>query len=106
MSPAVRDTGLQVERTELAWARTAMTVLANALLTLRFGWNSQSADLVALGMVLILGAAAMSWVGLRRHRDLLDATAPGVAHEGAVAAVATIAAAAAAVGLWGVIELY
>jgi uncharacterized membrane protein YidH (DUF202 family) len=99
MQPAVRDPGLQAERTALAWARTALAVLANALLVLRFGWSSQRVAFVALGISLVLGAGATLVIGLRRHRELTDAVAPGVAPTGAIAAVATIAATAAAIGL-------
>jgi uncharacterized membrane protein YidH (DUF202 family) len=70
-SEAPRDPGLQAERTSLAWNRTAVTVVANALLALRAGLAQQRTVVVALGMVLLMCGAALTAFGWIRRRQLL-----------------------------------
>lgn len=66
-----RDPGLQAERTALAWHRTALALLANALLALRLGLVAGQAAVIGLGVALLGGALAVSWIGRRRRRALV-----------------------------------
>ncbi|HUP09298.1 MAG TPA: DUF202 domain-containing protein [Caldimonas sp.] len=75
---AIRDPGLQAERTALAWTRTAFAVLANALLAARSGLASDSPAVTALAFVLLAAAAAAVAYGARR-RHALRGIAPAVA---------------------------
>ena len=93
-----RDPGLQAERTALAWSRTALAILGNGLLALRYGWMSGRVPIMVLALALLLGAAIVHVEGLRRRHELLDApqlTAPA----GSINMVAAIALAACATGL-------
>lgn len=71
MTRLERDPGLQPERTRLAWTRTAMAVLLNALVALRGAWAGGSAALLATGGVLALAACVLYLYGVRRGRVLL-----------------------------------
>lgn len=67
-----RDPGLQAERTALSWNRTGLAILANALLALREGWQSQQAPISLLACALLVAALA-AWVyGTCRRRQLLS----------------------------------
>jgi uncharacterized membrane protein YidH (DUF202 family) len=70
-----RDPGLQVERTALAWWRTAFLLLANSVLIVRGGFEHRNLTLVGLGVLLLGTTAIACLVGARRHRDLLVAQA-------------------------------
>ncbi|MCT9821251.1 DUF202 domain-containing protein [Microbacterium sp. W1N] len=102
---ALFDPGLQPERTELAWRRTALALGVGAIVSMRmlplaFGdpwW-------IVVGMVGLLVAAAM-WLGARRRyrvgtRLLLNdgdrARMPGA---GLLALTAAVAGGAAALGV-------
>ena len=65
-----RDPGLQPERTSLAWRRTALAVVFNAILLLRAGLQEQGPHLLALGVILCVGAAAMMRASARRDVEL------------------------------------
>lgn len=67
---ATRDPGLQPERTSLAWRRTALAVVFNAILLLRAGLQEQGPHLLALGVILCIGAAAMMNASARRDVEL------------------------------------
>jgi uncharacterized membrane protein YidH (DUF202 family) len=96
-----RDPGLQAERTSLAWSRTALAVLANALLILRSGWANERDPIMLLGLVLLLAAAAVYWLGYGRRRELLAGrSAP---RNVVIRAVAIIGFAACAIGLGSVL---
>lgn len=96
--PTPRDPGLQVERTALAWSRTGLAVLVNALLALRSGWVTGEVSITFLGVALLLSAAVVALCGTRRGRHLASdggaVSAPGSIVAG-VAAVALLACAAA-----------
>lgn len=68
---APHDPGLQPERTSLAWRRTALAVVFNAILLLRAGLQEQGPHLLALGVILCIGAAAMMHASARREVELL-----------------------------------
>jgi uncharacterized membrane protein YidH (DUF202 family) len=69
----IRDPGLQAERTGLAWTRTALAVFANALLSLRIGWTSESVGVTALAISLLVACAVLVAHGAWRRRILLGA---------------------------------
>lgn len=70
------DPGLQIERTELAWRRTALSIAIGALLSLRVlppalpgdaaGWG------LAPGAVGLLSACAL-WLAAHRRRSRVEA---------------------------------
>lgn len=70
------DPGLQAERTALAWSRTSMTVVANALLALRAGIVGQRWPVTALGIALLVAAAAVMAFGAVRRRQLSSGKGP------------------------------
>lgn len=60
MLQPVRDPGLQPERTALAWSRTAMAVLVNAVFALRAGFVNQQRSIICLGFMLLVAAAVLT----------------------------------------------
>jgi uncharacterized membrane protein YidH (DUF202 family) len=67
-----RDPGLQAERTALAWNRTVLALLVNALLALRLGLSGgQSLLMLTLGGALLASAGAVMWLAHRRRRMLV-----------------------------------
>ncbi|MEV1286434.1 DUF202 domain-containing protein [Micromonospora sp. NPDC049679] len=71
-----RDPGLQAERTRLAWRRTALTLTAVTVLTLRlsFGRGAVGALLAAAAL---LGWAAVVGVGHRRIKAMATCASAG-----------------------------
>ncbi|KRC24763.1 DUF202 domain-containing protein [Acidovorax sp. Root217] len=96
-----RDPGLQPERTSLAWTRTALAVLLNALVALRGAWIDGSAMLLATGAMLALAACALYGYGVHRGRVLL-ACEGQVPHPAGLARVAALVLLACATGVAGV----
>lgn len=73
------DPGLQPQRTALAWSRTALAVLVNAVLVLRagaHGGTAAHAPLLLAGWGLVAGAAALFACGRWRARQLLREGVP------------------------------
>ncbi|MEJ3403706.1 DUF202 domain-containing protein [Rathayibacter sp. YIM 133350] len=96
-----RDPGLQPERTRLAWTRTALALVLNAVLVVRSGIVHDLPVFTVIGAGLIVAAAAEIAIGVRRARALaeagrvaVDGTAvlftTGIAMVAAVAGVASI----------------
>lgn len=62
------DRGLQVERTKLAWQRTALSATGCSLVIARFvGFHSITAG-VAIALVAIVGGIAVGMAASRRYR--------------------------------------
>lgn len=96
------DPGLQAQRTALAWHRTGLAVLANALVILRSGVSAGHPVLTALGVLLLAGAAGVAAGGVWRSRTLrlgAHAAATPVPVVRAVAAVTVLAATAGVLAL-------
>lgn len=99
---AVRDEGLQAERTALAWNRTGMAVLVNGILVLRAGLLHESRPLSALAVIILLAAASTIGYGARRKAQLAAATRPPSIGAVALALVAAVALAASLAGLFAI----
>lgn len=82
------DPGLQAERTVLAWRRTAVAVLVNALLWLRAGLADGDSALLLLGMALLALAAGFHVCGRQRGRALATGARPAPAHPALMRALA------------------
>ena len=52
-----RDSGLQPQRTALAWVRTGLAVFVNALIVLRAGFATAQVFILALGSLLLAASA-------------------------------------------------
>jgi uncharacterized membrane protein YidH (DUF202 family) len=91
------DPGLQAQRTALAWTRTGQSIIVNALLVLRAGLEGGRFVVSALGIALLLAAAAAIACGAwRRHRLVrsLDSRAPPLLLMQAIMLVTLLACAA------------
>lgn len=89
----VHDSGLQLERTALAWDRTALTFLANGLLIVRLG--GEATWLRGVGFVVVGLAGVPLVLGRRRYivqdrklRAGSDPAQPILVYAAGVAAVA------------------
>jgi len=78
MTPAgeLFDPGLQLERTQLAWRRTAMTAAVNAALVIKLAATTlaPAAAYAVGGLLALLAAGALAWGELSygpRRRALL-----------------------------------
>ena len=99
----IRDPGMQAERTALAWNRTGLAMLANALLALRSGWASGQTTLSALAIALLAASGATIGYGAWRRRHLLSPH-PSIAPSAlAIAWTAVIALVACATGLGAIL---
>ncbi len=94
-----RDAGLQGERTALAWSRTVLGLVANALILLRAGIADEEFMLAAIGAVLLAAAAATQAFAMHRRRSLIHAVIPVAPPPVALMALAAMTAAAGVGGL-------
>lgn len=94
-----RNAGLQAERTALAWNRSALAVLANALLVLRAGAESHEASLVVVASMLLFAAGAAVFYGAWRRRRLLSGQGATSPCPTAILTVAIVVWVACAAGL-------
>ena len=69
--------GLQVERTSLAWVRTALAASVVALIVTRYSVVRHAPLLTAGGVLLLVGAAAIGVGARRRQTDIERALAAG-----------------------------
>jgi len=97
-SPAAGDSGVQPERTELAWRRTSLAQLALVLAIGKFGLESLiSGVLVAVSAVALVGSVGTRLARTRRSpatsNDLAGSVPPAV---GLVLLCASVAAVALA----------
>ncbi|MFD7082121.1 DUF202 domain-containing protein [Streptomyces sp. NPDC002181] len=87
--PAVRDAGLQPERTRLAWRRTTLACSVTAVLALRTALRGSGSPVEVLAAaVIVLIWLAFLGVAHRRVRQLAAARPPGLSARSALAAVA------------------
>lgn len=70
MIPIPQDPGLQRERTAMAWNRTGLAVLVNALLVLRAGAVSSQMAILAAGALLLTAAGGFIAFGTWRSHHL------------------------------------
>ncbi|MFJ2544038.1 DUF202 domain-containing protein [Microbacterium sp. NPDC087589] len=78
--PTLFDPGLQPERTELAWRRSALAIAVGSLISLRILPAGLPASFAAFGLVPgIVGilAACAIWVAARRRQVRLSAYLTG-----------------------------
>jgi uncharacterized membrane protein YidH (DUF202 family) len=94
------DPGLQPERTALAWKRTGLALLVNALAVLRSGWMSQQTSVLTLGAVLLLASAATVAGGSWRARQLTGSAGPGAPPTRLMAGLLILVWLACAAGVW------
>jgi uncharacterized membrane protein YidH (DUF202 family) len=70
------DPGLQRERTAMAWTRTGLALLVNALVTLRAGASAGQSLILVLGFLLLASAGAAVGCGAWRARRLANGADP------------------------------
>lgn len=99
-SNAASGRGLQAERTALSWSRAALLLTANALLTLRSGWESGAVSFTAVAVLLFIAAAAAVTYGGLRKRQLLGGGAPKAPSVTAMAVLAAVTFLACVAGTW------
>ncbi|WP_101846962.1 DUF202 domain-containing protein [Zhihengliuella sp. ISTPL4] len=96
-APDLYDPGLQPERTELAWRRTALAIAVGSLLSLRVFPLVLPTDAEGWGLVpgvLGVGTAALLWVAARRRQRrttaVLTSRADGPLPGGALPLILTV----------------
>jgi putative membrane protein len=66
----VWHSGLQVERTALAWRRTTLAMLAASVVALRVGGLYEDIAAMALSSASLLVAGVLAWRGRGRYRQV------------------------------------
>ena len=64
------DPGLQAERTRLAWSRTAMTLVIDAVLLVRIAITTRDPVVIACGTGMVALSAAVFTLAAKRSRTL------------------------------------
>lgn len=64
------DQGLQAQRTALAWSRTGLAMIVNALLVLRLGVSAADRPVEFLGIGLLAISGGLLLIGEARRRKL------------------------------------
>lgn len=95
----MRDAGLQAERTALAWSRTVIAMLVNALVLLRAGLAHGGAEITAIGALMLAAAAALQVFARRRRRALMADDVPAAPPAIVLIAVAAFTVLAGAGGV-------
>lgn len=67
-APGIHDLGLQLERTALAWRRTALALAAAALIAVKAMALRETMALGVVAASLLAIAAGAAWVGPLRYR--------------------------------------
>jgi uncharacterized membrane protein YidH (DUF202 family) len=93
------DPGLQPERTALAWRRTGLAVLVNALVVLRAGAQGGQPFVLALGIILLVAAACAVGCGAWRARVLAMSGTPSAPPRALVLATVAVVWLACIAGL-------
>jgi uncharacterized membrane protein YidH (DUF202 family) len=68
MSAGTSDSGLQNERTGLAWQRTLLSGLTCGVLVVRLLASVSVTLAVIIGLLALLGTAGLGWLAIRRFR--------------------------------------
>lgn len=95
------DPGAQLERTSLAWTRTAVSAAASGALLVRAAVHDGLTALLAFGTAILVAAVAV-WLWSSVSYSLAAGKPHGyllAGHRGTVAGLATLAAAVSAVAL-------
>lgn len=104
--PMPFDVGVPPERNGLAWRRTTITLAVSALLTLRLRPSALGPWGVGIGLLALVVSGTLWVLGERRFHRVRQAlrTSPGPLPDGKLLlAVAVTVAAAAAIGLVGLL---
>lgn len=91
------DSGLQAQRTALAWGRTALAMIVNSLLVLRLGVNAADRPVEFLGLGFLAVSAGLLLIGEHRRRQLAKTPARASPRLMAVCAVSVVLASLAGV---------
>jgi len=99
--------GLQVERTSLAWARTALAASIAALIVTRYGVVRHEALLTASGVLLLVCAAAIGAGAQRRQTYIGRSLAAGRSpvSRTALQLVAIVVVLVGLASLWAILAL-
>ena len=104
--PPPWDTGLQNERTGLAWQRTMLSGLACGLLVTRLLAELSPALAVLTGALALGATAAFGWAALRRFRLNAEALVRGgILGDGRPAALAVVLLSLTGLGALGFVLL-
>jgi uncharacterized membrane protein YidH (DUF202 family) len=68
MRTGTSDPGLQNERTGLAWQRTLLSGLTCSVLVVRLLASVSVTAAVVIGLLALLGTAALGWLAIRRFQ--------------------------------------